>query len=165
MGAAVGIVGIFFYIAIIAIAIASYWKIFEKAGQPGWAAIVPFYNGYVMIVEVCKMPPVWFWLLFVPCANIVVYICLIFMLPFKLAEKFGKDAGFAIGLLLLGIIFLPILAFGDAQYEGGRRRRYADDYDYDDAEEDDRPRKKKRRDDDDEDEDDRPRKKKRDDNW
>jgi uncharacterized membrane protein YhaH (DUF805 family) len=157
---AVGIVLILFYLAIIAVAIASYWKIFEKAGQPGWAALIPFYNTYVLIVEVLKMPPVWFWLLLVPCVGSVVGLILVFMIPFKLAEKFGKDAGFAIGLLLLGIIFLPILAFGDAQYQSGRKR-YADDYD--DEEEDERPRKKKR--DEDDEDDDRPRKKKRDDNW
>ena len=95
------------------------------------------------------MPPIWFWLLLVPCANIVVLIILAFMIPFKLAEKFGKDVGFAIGLLLLGIIFLPILAFGDARYRGGRKPRddYYGDEEEEEDDEDDRPRKKKRRDD------------------
>jgi hypothetical protein len=148
--ALIGLVAL--YIALIIFMIVVYWKIFEKAGQPGWASIVPFYNTYVLIVNILEMPPVWFWLLLVPCANIVVAIILIFMIPFKLAEKFGKDTGFAIGLLFLGIIFLPILAFGDARYRGGRRRR--DDYYYDDEEEedddeDDRRRKRKRLRDDD----------------
>ena len=151
---------IIFYVALIVLMIAAQWKIFEKAGQPGWAAIVPFYNTYVLIVEVCKLPPVWFWLLLVPCANIVAAFYVIFVVPFKLAEKFGKDAGFGVGLLLLGIVFYPILGFGSAQYVGSGRRRYDDDYDDD---EDDRPRRRSR--DDDDDEDDRPRKKKRDDNW
>lgn len=164
MEAVVGVVFILFYVALIVLMIASHWKIFEKAGQPGWASIVPFYNTYVLIVEVCKLPPVWFWLTLVPCANIVALFYLVFVLPFKLAEKFGKDAGFGVGLLLLGIVFYPILAFGDAQYQGSRRRRYAD-YDDEEEEEEDRPRRKSRRDDDDDDdEDDRPRKKKRD-NW
>jgi hypothetical protein len=139
-----------FYVAVIIFMIVVYWKIFEKAGQPGWASIVPFYNTYVLIVNILEMPPIWFWLLLVPCANIVVLIILAFMIPFKLAEKFGKDVGFAIGLLLLGIIFLPILAFGDARYRGGRKRRRDDYYDDEEEEEDDedeRPRKKKRRDD------------------
>ena len=77
-------------------------------------------------------------------------IILAFMIPFKLAEKFGKDVGFAIGLLLLGIIFLPILAFGDARYRGGRKRRrddYYGDEEEEEDDEDDRPCKKKRRDD------------------
>jgi hypothetical protein len=139
-----------FYLAVIIFMIVVYWKIFEKAGQPGWASIVPFYNTYVLIVNILEMPPIWFWLLLVPCANIVVLIILAFMIPFKLAEKFGKDVGFAIGLLLLGIIFLPILAFGDARYRGGRKRRrddYYGDEEEEEDDEDDRPRKKKRRDD------------------
>jgi hypothetical protein len=120
------------------------WKIYEKAGQPGWASIVPFYNYYVLLVYILGMPSVWFWLLLVPCVNYVVLLILAFMVPFKLAEKFGKSAGFAVGLLLLGIIFYPILAFGDAQYQGGRRRRrevYEDD---DDEDEGDRPRRGRR---------------------
>jgi len=141
-----------FYIALIIFMVVVYWKIFEKAGQPGWASIVPFYNTYVLIVNILQMPPIWFWLLLVPCANIVVLLILIFMIPFKLAEKFGKDTGFAIGLLLLGIIFLPILAFGDARYRGGRGRKRMEYYDEDeedeDDDEDDRPRKKKKQRDD-----------------
>lgn len=107
------------------------WKIYEKAGQPGWAAIVPFYNYYVLIVNILHMPSFWFWLLLVPCVNYIIALILVFMIPFKLAEKFGKSGGFAVGLLLLGIVFYPILAFGDAEYEGGRRRKskYADDDD------------------------------------
>jgi len=141
-----------FYIALIIFMVVVYWKIFEKAGQPGWASIVPFYNTYVLIVNILQMPPIWFWLLLVPCANIVVLLILVFMIPFKLAEKFGKDTGFAIGLLLLGIIFLPILAFGDARYRGGRGRKRMEYYDEDeedeDDDEDDRPRKKKKQRDD-----------------
>ena len=139
------IVAILFYLALIAVVFVSYWKIYEKAGQPGWAAIVPFYGAYVLIVDILKMPPVWFWLLLIPCVGSVVAIILAFMIPFKLAEKFGKETGFAVGLLFLGIIFLPILAFGDAQYvdRGRGRKRYADDYD-DEDDDDDRPRKKKR---------------------
>ena len=139
-----------FYVALIIFMIVVYWKIFEKAGQPGWASLVPFYNTYVLIVNILEMPPIWFWLLLVPCANIVVAIILIFMIPFKLAEKFGKDTGFAIGLLLLGIIFLPILAFGDARYRGRRKgsRKRRDEYydeDEDEDDEDDRPRNQTRR--------------------
>ena len=120
------------------------YKIFEKAGQPGWAAIVPFYSTYVMIVYILGMPSVWFWLLLVPCVNYIVALILAFMIPFKLAEKFGKSAGFAVGLILLGIIFYPILAFGDAEYQGGRRKRREVYEDEDDEDDDDRPRKKPR---------------------
>lgn len=55
-----------------------------------------------------------FILLFVPIANIIISI----MLYFKMAKSFGKDGGFAVGLLFLNIIFMPILAFGDASYIG-----------------------------------------------
>jgi hypothetical protein len=34
----------------------------------------------------------------------------------RLSKVFGKDGGFAVGLILLGAVFLPILAFGDAEY-------------------------------------------------
>lgn len=132
------------YIALIVFIIIVYWRIYEKAGQPGWASIVPFYNTYVLIVRILEMPSFWFWLLFVPFLNIAIALILIFMIPFKLAEKFGKGAGFGVGLLLLGIIFLPILAFGSAEYQGGRGRR--DDY-YNADDEDDRPGRGRRRDD------------------
>jgi Family of unknown function (DUF5684) len=136
-----------FYVALIIFLIVVHWKIYEKAGQPGWACIVPFYNTYVMIVNILEMPPVWFWLTLVPCVNIVIALILVVMIPFKLAEKFGKSGGFAVGLLLLGIIFYPILAFGDAQYKGGRRKREV--YEYDEEEDDDRGRRRGRGRDDD----------------
>jgi hypothetical protein len=137
------------------------WKIFTKAGQPGWASIVPIYNNWVMVTEICKMEPLWFFLGFVPIGNIIAAwkICM------ELAKKFGKSDGFGVGLFLLGPIFAAILAFGDARYQGRSRSRYDDDddEDEDEEEEEERPKKKKRRDEDDEDEDDRPRKKRRDD--
>jgi hypothetical protein len=167
------------YLAVIVLMLVSMWKIYVKAGREGWEAIIPYYNYYVMIVNICGMPPIYFWLLLVPCANVVVALILIFMIPIKLAEKFGKETGFAIGLIFLAPIFYPMLAFGDAEYEGGRRSRYDDDDDDDDyddrprkkkaraedddEEEDDRPPKKTPRDEDEDEDDDRPRKKKRDD--
>ena len=142
----IGLIGV--YLALVIIVMAAQWKIYEKARQPGWAVLVPFYNTYVLIVNILQMRPVWFWLTLVPCVNIVVAIILVFMIPFKLAEKFGKDAGFAIGLLLLGIIFYPILGFGTAQYVEGRGRSRDNDYD-EEEEDDDRPRRRSRDRDDD----------------
>ena len=89
------------------------WKIFEKADKPGWAAIVPFYNTYTM-VELSGFNGWMFLLLFIPFVNIVFAI----ILMIKLAENFGKGGGFAVGLILLSIIFLPILAFDDSIYQG-----------------------------------------------
>ena len=101
--------------------IISWWKLFEKAGQPGWAAIVPIYN-IVIMLTIIKKPMWWIALMFVPIANVVVMI-LIFI---ELAKVFGKDSGFAVGLIFLSVIFIPILAFGDAVYEDAERSSNAD---------------------------------------
>ncbi len=90
------------------------WKTFEKAGKPGWAAIIPIYNTIVTIEIVGK--PMW-WiaiLLLVPCANIIFAIWLINLL----AKSFGKSEGFTIGLILFPFIFYPILGFGSSTYLG-----------------------------------------------
>jgi len=103
---------IILYLAIIIVAIAAQWKVFEKAGQPGWACLIPIYNIYIM-TQIGKKPGWWVLMLLVPIANIVFAI----MIIHSISEKFGKDAGFTVGLVLLGIVFWPILAFGDATYE------------------------------------------------
>ena len=91
--------------------IAAWWKIFSKAGQPGWAAIIPIYNWIVW----CKIVgrPAWWVLLLLICFPIFFII-----LSIDLAKSFGKGVGFAIGLILLSIIFFPILGFGSATYQG-----------------------------------------------
>jgi hypothetical protein len=99
------------YLGFIVFIIASIWKTFEKAGQPGWAAIVPIYNFYIMTqISGTKN----WWLIFIPFANI--YIAIVTYIA--LAKSFGKDTGFGIGLIFLGFIFFPILGFGSAQYIG-----------------------------------------------
>jgi len=91
--------------------IAAWWKIFSKAGQPGWAAIIPIYNWIVW----CKIVgrPAWWVLLLLICFPIFFII-----LSIDLAKSFGKGVGFAIGLILLSVIFFPILGFGSATYQG-----------------------------------------------
>ena len=101
------------YLAVIALMIVSLWRVFTKAGQPGWACIVPIYNIIVML-QIADKPLWWIILFFIPIANIIIPI----MVNIAIAEKFGKGAGFGIGLSFLGFIFFPILAFGDAQYSG-----------------------------------------------
>jgi hypothetical protein len=134
------------------------WKIFTKAGRPGWEAIVPIYNTWVLVTEICKLEVLWFILTFIPFVSIVAA----WKISMELAKKFGKSDGFGIGLFLLSPIFAAILAFGDARYQG-RRRDYDDDYDdeeeEEEEEEEERPRSKRRPRDEDDDEDDRPRKK------
>lgn len=103
------------------IAIVSLWKIFVKANKPGWAAIVPIYNVIVM-VQIAKKPGWWAAILLlggiIPFVGPIVTLVFSIMLSLAIAEKFGKSQGFGIGLALLGFVFYPILAFGDAKYEG-----------------------------------------------
>jgi Family of unknown function (DUF5684) len=146
-------------LVIAVITIIGMWKVFEKAGQPGWAAIVPFYNMYILNSEIAKKEPMWF-ILYIVGAVICGPLALIAIIVINLAvaEKFGKGAGYGIGLSFLPFIFYPMLGFGSARYRGGRRSSSYDDYDDEDEEEEERPRKKKKtRDYDDEDDDDRPR--------
>src|SRR5687768_17446444 len=89
------------------------WRIFTKAGQPGWASIIPIYNIYIL-TKITGKPGYWTLLCLIPLVNFVFAIWLVNML----SKSFGKDEGFTIGLLLLGIIFYPILAFGPAKYLG-----------------------------------------------
>jgi hypothetical protein len=93
--------------------IAAWWKIFSKAGQPGWAAIIPIYN-WIVWCKIVGRPWWWILLLLIPFVNFIILIILII----DLAKSFGKGVGFGIGLLLLPIIFFPILGFGSAQYQG-----------------------------------------------
>jgi hypothetical protein len=102
-----------FYLVIIVLYIAGMWALFQKAGRPGWAAIVPFYNTWVLM-EVAGRPGWWFFLLLIPFVNIVIWI----IVCLDVATSFGKGVGFGIGLLLLGFIFYPILGFGGDEYVG-----------------------------------------------
>jgi hypothetical protein len=93
--------------------IVAMWKVFTKAGQPGWASIIPIYNLYVWC-KIVGRPGWWIILMLIPFVNFIIGI----ILCIDMAKSFGKGAGFGIGLALLGIIFVPILGFGSAQYQG-----------------------------------------------
>jgi hypothetical protein len=95
------------------VVMAAMWRVFAKAGQPGWAAIVPIYST-VVLLQIVGRPLWWLILFFIPVVNIVIGI----VVCADLARSFGKGPGFAVGLLLLSFIFFPILAFGDARYLG-----------------------------------------------
>jgi uncharacterized membrane protein YhaH (DUF805 family) len=101
------------WLAFTILMIAAWWKIFSKAGQPGWAAIIPIYN-WIVWCKIVGRPWWWILLLLIPFVNFIILIILII----DLAKSFGKGVGFGIGLLLLPIIFFPILGFGSAQYQG-----------------------------------------------
>jgi hypothetical protein len=102
-----------FYLAFTILMIAAWWKIFTKAGQPGWACIIPIYNLYVWC-KIVGRPWWWILLMLIPFVNLIILIILII----DLAKSFGKGVGFGIGLLLLPVIFFPILGFGSTQYQG-----------------------------------------------
>ena len=112
-GEGIGAIGVLLWLAIVIFYIATLWKIFTKAGKPGWASIIPIYNTWVLC-EIGGKPGWWFLLMMIPFLGIIFYIIVLI----GVAENFGKGAGFAIGMLLLSFIFFPILAFGSAQYRG-----------------------------------------------
>lgn len=89
------------------------WIVFRKAGKPGWAAIVPFYNLYVLF-EITWGSGMRFLLLLIPIYNIILSI----QTQVRLAKAFGKSGGFAAGLVFLPYIFIPLLAFGKETYQG-----------------------------------------------
>lgn len=102
-----------FILVIVVLSIIAMWKIFTKAGKPGWACLIPFYSQY------CLFDIVWgsgwlFLLTFVPCVNFVIAI----MLNLKLAKAFGKGTGFGLGLVFLNTIFILILGLGKDEYIG-----------------------------------------------
>ncbi len=102
-----------FWLALVVVVIAAVWKVFTKAGQPGWAAIVPIYN-LIVLMKIVGRPTWWVVLFFIPLVNFVVAI----LLCIDLAKSFGQGTGFGIGLLLLAPIFYLILGFGGARYVG-----------------------------------------------
>jgi hypothetical protein len=93
--------------------VAALWKVFSKAGHPGWAAIIPIVNTYFLI-KVAGRPGWWLILMFIPLVNFIIWI----ILCIDVAKNFGKGTGFAIGLLLLPFIFFLILGFSSATYQG-----------------------------------------------
>ena len=101
------------FLALLILILVAQWKIFVKAGKPGWGAIVPFYNLYCLFDM--SFGNGWLFLLtLVPCVNVVMQI----IMWVKLAKAFDKSGGFAVGLIFLPYVFLPILGFGDAEYIG-----------------------------------------------
>ena len=108
-----GVLVILIILAFALFMIVSYWKVFEKAGQPGWGVLIPIYN-ILLLLKLAGKPGWWILLYLIPLVNIVIAI----IVSIEIAKNFGKDALFGVGLAFLGIIFYPILAFGSAQYLG-----------------------------------------------
>ncbi len=96
------------------------WKVFTKAGQPGWAVLIPIYN-VIVLLRVAGLPWYWVFALFlqiIPIIGLLAFMVLAVMCLHRISTRFGQGVGFTIGLTLLGPIFWLILGFGDSKYLG-----------------------------------------------
>lgn len=100
-------------LALVIFMIAAVWKVFAKAGEPGWACLIPIYN-IIVLLKVSGKPVWWIILFIIPFVNFIISL----LVSLGLAKNFGKGGGFGVGLWLLGPIFFPILGFGDAKFVG-----------------------------------------------
>src|SRR5512133_1149421 len=104
---------IILYLAVIVLMIVSMWKIFTKAGKPGWACLIPIYNIIVML-EIIGKPWWWLLLMLIPVVNLVFSIWAVNLL----SKSYGHGVGFTLGLIFLSFIFIPILGLGESKYIG-----------------------------------------------
>lgn len=106
------------------------WKILTKANKPGWGALIPFYNEY-LLCQITGVNPLW--IIIVLCAGILSFIPIIgsllssaasiyfeILLNVSLARSFSKEDSYAVGLILLAPIFYLILGTKDNNYLGTR---------------------------------------------
>ncbi len=106
-------------VAVVFLFIVPFWRIFQKAGYPGWAILVPIYNSIVQL-QVAKLSP---WLILVyllaliPFVGIIVSLFMSILVTIKLGQAFNKSTGFIIGMFFLPFIFIPILGYGNSQYD------------------------------------------------
>ena len=117
----IGLISAYFgvTILIVLVFIIAGWRLFSKAGKPGWAIIVPFYNLYIY-TQIIKRPGWWILLYFsiaIPAVGALGLVFLSIIDQLRLAKVFGRSAGFGVGLILLGWVFFPILAFSESQYD------------------------------------------------
>ncbi|HEX2060795.1 MAG TPA: DUF5684 domain-containing protein [Thermoanaerobaculia bacterium] len=111
--AGIGMGMMIFMLLVAVVLIAAMWKVFEKAGEPGWAALIPIYN-FIVLLKIAGKPAWWIVLMLIPFVNFVIAI----VLSLAIAKNFGKGAGFGLGLAFLGPVFYPLLAWGDSRYQG-----------------------------------------------
>jgi hypothetical protein len=111
-----GGIELFAVLALTIVIFAGFWKTFEKAGEPGWAGIVPIYNLYVL-VRISGNAWWWFLLFFIPIINFFATV----KISINVAGKFNRGILFGLGLMFLSFIFYPVLGFGDYQYQDTTR--------------------------------------------
>lgn len=95
------------------VCIVGIWKMFTKAGQPGWGSLIPFYNVYLLL-KIAEKPGWWFVLFCIPFVNLYALV----VVSINIAKAFGKGIGFAIGLIILNVPLYAFLGFSKAQYVG-----------------------------------------------
>ena len=112
---ALSLIGPGFFIGVLVfmlVLLASFWKVYEKAGEAGWKSLIPIYNLFIL-VKIAGKPWWWFLVLFVPVAGAIMMI----LLHLALAQRFGKGVLYGLGLTFFGFIFFPLLAFGKSDYQ------------------------------------------------
>lgn len=113
---------LFFALGIALIFISAGWRLFSKAGQPGWAILIPFYNLY-LYTQIIRRPQWWILLYFLGAIPILGALGVLFLSvidSIRLAKVFGRSTEFGVGLILLNIVFIAILAFGKSDYDAFR---------------------------------------------
>ena len=113
---------LFILFGVALIFIAAGWRLFSKAGQPGWAVLIPFYNLY-LYTQIIRRPKWWILLYFlgaIPFLGALGVLFLSVIDSIRLAKVFGRSTEFGVGLILLNIVFIAILAFGKSDYDAFR---------------------------------------------
>jgi hypothetical protein len=100
-------------LVVVVLELAGLWKVYVKAGEHGWAVIIPFYNYWCML-RIVGRPGWWLVLYFIPIVNFIIFLVVVW----DLVKSFSKSPGWFFGLWLLPFIFFPILGFGESQYAG-----------------------------------------------
>ena len=111
-------VSVIFGILVIAVCvamIAGMWKVFVKAGQPGWGCLVPIYN-VILLLGMAGKPTWWIVLFLIPIVSLVAAV----LVSIEIAKKFGQGTGYGLGLAFLPMFFYPMLGFGSAQFQGAK---------------------------------------------
>ena len=125
---------------------AGMWAVFRKADQPGWAAIIPVYNVYILVHAVARLDILWFIMCLIPGVGIFAWgvVC------GEVARRFGRGVGTGIGLSVLPYYYWPMLGFNDDHYirklkpNAANKFRELED-EYDDEDDDDEPPPRRRR--------------------
>lgn len=102
-----------FWLIVSVILIVANWKLFTKAGKPGWAILIPIYN-IIVVLQIIDKPLWWIIMLFIPIVNIVFCV----MIIYHFCLKFGQPGWHVVPAILVGFIYYPYLAFSNASYQG-----------------------------------------------